>query len=87
VPTAKSTKYFDLFARRNPGTVRVSVRLSSRRSHRKFKRQSDCSQMRDCQTRNCRIWVYRTFIVTIHLALFYLSSQHFRYIYLNEYVS
>ncbi|MEN9844891.1 MAG: hypothetical protein RIS36_38 [Pseudomonadota bacterium] len=30
VQVATSTKDFELFERRNPGTVRVSVRLSSR---------------------------------------------------------
>jgi hypothetical protein len=41
VQVAKSTKHFELFERRNPGTVRVSVRLSSRQSHRKFKSRRD----------------------------------------------
>jgi len=47
VQMAESTKYFELFLRLEP--------WHRQGEHRKFKRQSDFSQMRHFQTRNCRI--------------------------------
>ncbi|MEN9846828.1 MAG: hypothetical protein RIS36_1975 [Pseudomonadota bacterium] len=58
---AKSTKDFELFERRNPGTGTVSVRLSSRRSHRKFKSRRD-----GCQARLIRA---RTYEFSFHPAI------------------